>query len=104
MQNMSFMRKWAARSGSIPFWRMPSASSANRRAASTVIFSLVMPGRRASGSVKTLAEDVEVGRVGQPGQVEARGLRLAVPVKLVWTSKRSMSQTTSSGGFSRASR
>lgn len=30
--------------------------------------------------------------------------RLAVPVKLVWTSKRSRPQTTKSGGFSRASR
>ena len=45
MQNMSFIRKWAARSGSIPLSRIPSASLANRSAASTVIFSLVMPGR-----------------------------------------------------------
>ncbi len=53
MQNMSFMRKWAARKGSMPLCRMPSASLAKRSAASTVIASLVMPGLSESGSVKT---------------------------------------------------
>ena len=56
------------------------------------------------GLGEELAEDVQVGRLGQPGEVEGVDFRLAVPVKFVWTSKRSMSQTTSSGGFSRASR
>ena len=70
MQNISFIRKWAARSGSMPLSRMPSARSPNRSAASTVMASLVMPGRSGLGIGEQLAEDVEVGRLGQPGQVE----------------------------------
>ena len=103
MQNMSFIRKWAARSGSIPLSRIPSASLANRWAASTVIFSLVMPGRSELGSVKSLRRTSRLAGSARPARSKTCTC-LAVPVKFVWTSKRSMSQTTSSGGFSRASR
>ena len=70
MQNMSFIRKWAARSGSMPFCRMPSASLAKRSAASTVIASLVMPGLSESGSVKTRRRMSMLAGSGEPGQVE----------------------------------
>ena len=70
MQNISFIRKWAASWAAMPRTRMPSASWPKRSAASSVMASVVWPGRSDSGSVKTLAEDVEVGRLGEAGEVE----------------------------------
>ena len=72
-------------------------------AASTVIASRVMPGLSAAGIGEDASENVEVGGVARPSRSKA-WICLTVPVKFVWISKRSMSQTTSSGGFSRASR
>ncbi len=61
--------------------------------------SLVMPGRRASGSVKRLRRTSRFAGSARPAKLNWC-FCLAVAVKLVWTSKRSMSQTTSRGGFS----
>jgi hypothetical protein len=54
MQNMSFIKKWAARWGDTPFRiRSRLAKSPNRSAASLVIASARTSGRRASGSVNS---------------------------------------------------
>ena len=82
---------------------MPSASLAKRSAASTVIASLVMPGFSEPGSVKTRRRMSMFAGRASPARSKA-WICLVVPVKFVWTSKRSMSQTTINGGFSNASR
>ena len=54
------------------------------------------------------AGTAHVGRLPPDGLLRSASAkaytRLAVPVKLVWTSERFRSHTTSSGGFSKSSR
>ena len=104
MQNMSFMRKWAALERLDAL--LPQAVGQLGEALGR------LDGHRLAGDAgleragigEDAAEDVEIGRPSASPARSKAWTCLAVPVKFVWTSKRSMSQTTSSGGFSRASR
>ena len=101
-QKTTRSRKWATCAESRPRWRMDSAMPANRSAASWVMTSLVLPGFSFSGSKKTARR---ISRLrGSASSVEPDFVVAgAVSVKLVRMTMRSRSQTTSSGGFSRAS-
>ncbi len=79
------------------------ATSARWLAASVVMACRVTPGSSLAGSMEDAPHNLDVLRIAQLGErnvVDAVGRA----VKLVWTIRRSMSQTTSSGGFSSASR
>lgn len=76
-----------------------SAISAMRLAASAVTASTVWSGRSLSGSKKTARRISSFS--GWPRSSSVRVYFIPrVPVKSVWTSMRSMSETTRRGGFS----
>ena len=104
-QNSTRLRKCATRPGASPRSPIERAISAKRRAASRVTSSGDCAGRSASGSSSTARRmrSASAGAVARSSSVSVRTLG-RVLVKLVWTSMRSMSLTTSSGGFSSASR
>jgi hypothetical protein len=97
--------KWATSSGSWPRPRRRSAKEANWRAASAVMSSRVFPGRSSSG-FSMRARRMRRGSFGSAERSARVNLWTitGVLVKFVCISKRSRSQTTRSGGLSRASR
>ena len=70
MQNISFIRKWAARSGSIPFCAHAVGQLAEPLGGLDGDLLAGDAGPQGLGLGEELAEDVQIGRVGQPGQVE----------------------------------
>ena len=71
MQNMSFIRKWAARERLDPL--LPQAVGQLGESLGRLDRDLLAGDARPQGLGigEQLAEDVEIGRIGQPGQVEA---------------------------------
>ncbi len=83
--------------------RMDCAISASCRAASVVIGLVVTPGLSFSGSKKTLRRMARFSGLARSARAISY-FTVGVLVKFVRMTIRSMSQTTSSGGFSSASR
>ena len=107
-QNSTRLRKCATASGWWPRSCIERAIPAKLVAAARVTSSGVCRGRSAAGSDITARSTPSASAVRSPPAARSSSVTVwtlgRVLVKLVWTSIRSMSLTTSRGGFSSASR
>ena len=102
MQNTSRLTKCATVCGSWPRSRKPWASSAKVAAARSVTVCRVSPGRRRSGSDIAHLSLSRVAPSARSSSVNSC-VTLTLFVQLVRMRNRAMSETISSGGFSKAS-